>query len=97
MKVPEAVLVSDVAQKATSSGQRRVVAAILQVLRAAQGLLFVINAMMGRTAETHAWIAGTRTVGRVIGVRVSGSVRFEGVRGLEPHDTYLDATWQLLD
>ena len=89
--------VSDVAQKANSSGQCRIVAGVLRLVRAAQGLPAVINTIMGLGAEAHAWIAGTRTVGRVTGVRVSGSVRFEGVGGLQPHDTYLDATWQLLD
>jgi hypothetical protein len=43
------------------------------------------------------WIAGAGTVGRVGSAGPAGPIPFEGISGAHRPDTYLDATWKLVE
>jgi hypothetical protein len=58
----------------------------------------MIELLFSASGRSEAWIAGTRTVGRVGAVHNAGSVQFEGIWGLSrPDSIYLDGTRQMLD
>ena len=66
------------------------------VSRVARGLWTRVVQLLSAAGQPDAWVAGTRTVGRVGSGRPAGST-FEGIGGAHRPDIYLDATWQLVE
>ena len=69
---------------------------VRRISRVVHGLWTKVGQLLSATGQPDAWIAGTRTVGRVGSGRPAGST-FEGIGGAHRPDIYLDATWQLVE